>query len=163
MSFLVYDFIPPNSEGDFNFVQKCLNVRDFILNISEEIDTHSDMLIIRHNKKSYIGIFIPSIHIISDMKHSRPIIYLLKAYRIHSSISLCKIVKYLFENEEVDRIFIQVFSHNTMMLNCMKNLGIAYRGSIDDIRKIESNSFVSINFYDIDYKKYQELESDFSD
>ncbi|MDZ5757484.1 MAG: hypothetical protein RR623_06470 [Bacilli bacterium] len=155
-----YTFITPQDKADFIFINECLLKKDFMSNISENPSENSFILIIKFKKKN-IGIFIPSIHTITNIKYSRPCIYILEKYRNNTSISLCKAMEYLFETENVARVIIQVYSHNILMINCMNNLNITFRGTISNV-KTYNNSHSSIHFYDIGHRKYQELRRFFS-
>ncbi|MCE2059476.1 hypothetical protein ACXOM1_08970 [Streptococcus thermophilus] len=152
-------FLPPESKEDSSFIEKCYKKIDYRRNINVgEMDV-SDIFIINNGSKN-IGIFSPNILEVTNLIHSRPIIYLLKEYRIHSSNAICEMIFYLFEVRNVDRIIIQVYSDNIQMVNCMKNLKIPMRGSVKDIRIFEGK-LMSILFFDISLERYINLKDDF--
>lgn len=89
-------FLSPESKEDSSFIEKCYKKIDYRRNINVgEMDV-SDIFIINNGSKN-IGIFSPNILEVTNLIHSRPIIYLLKEYRIHSSNAICEMIFYLLK------------------------------------------------------------------
>lgn len=152
-------YLTPSSVEDFSFIKKCQMEKDFGNNIDESGIKASNIFIINDGSNN-IGIFIPNIHKITELTHSRPVIYILKEYRINSSYIICEIVLYLFEVRMVDRVIIQVYSNNIQMVNFMKNLNIPLRGEVNNIRVVDGKK-VSMIFYDISVEKYLSIRGNF--
>lgn len=152
-------FRVPRSQEEFSFINDCQMKTDYRSVINDtEIKIGGTFIISWDNID--VGIFIPNIHKLTEFSNSRPIIYILKKYRVYTSYVICKMVQYLFEIKKVDRLIIQVYSNNIQMINFMKNFKIPLRGEVKEIRNIDGK-LVSILFFDINLNLYVNIRSKF--
>ncbi|MFP7421363.1 hypothetical protein SFC10_01325 [Streptococcus ruminicola] len=159
-------FLVPKSQEDFSFIESCQIKKDYISNINDSVrtgdrsDINDTSTLIITDEGIRIGIFIPNVYKVTGLSNGRPIIYVLKEYRILSSFVICEMVRYLFEVKKVDRLIIQIYSNNIQMINCMNNFEIPMRGEIKEIRNLDGE-FVSILFFDISVEGYFRIRSNF--
>lgn len=145
-----------STHEEIEFAQNCLQKADFIAFIGNFDETDLETLYICLYENKEMGVFTVNIDSNMKIKNASPILYMNKRYSKATYICFIEIFKYIFQEINVDRITIKVYSNNNKMLNLMRKKFFVYEGTFYYGLKSQ-NEYIHVKNYSILKNEFERI------
>ena len=114
------------SAQEFDFINQIMKQRDYLLFIGIP-RTYTDQSYIFYNGENMVGYFMPAVRSENtNQRISSPIVYISERnYSIHCLMSM---ISFIMVNLGCDKMLVEVFESNTVMLSLISRLGLRKEG-----------------------------------